>query len=321
MDNSQDNKDLDSLEEQATTTGSNASSTQSDGGTVSGGEPPKKRKKKLNPLAIISHVNVYFLFFLLIVVVSALIVFIGYQRDQQDTNEEEISSQELTAEELAELSGSDAVIGDPQELLTIQSNAVFDGQVLVRQSLDVAGTISVGGDLSLPGITVSGTSNFDEIQANNLSIAGDTNIQGQLSLDAGISAVGGGTFGGGLSAPLVTTDTLELTGDLQINRHIDAGGSTPNVSSGGGIGSGGTVSVSGTDTAGTVAINPGGGAGNGPVATVTFAENFNETPHIVATPIGRSVDFYITRTTTSFTIHVTQGLSAGNFSFDFIAID
>lgn len=321
MDNSQDNKDLDSLEEQAPPTDSSTNSTQTDGGTVSGGEPHTKRKKRLNPLALISRVNVYFLFFLLIVLVAALIVFIGYQRDQQDVDEEEISSQELTAEELAELSGSDAVIGDPQELLTIQSNAVFDGQVLVRQSLDVAGTISVGGDLSLPGITVSGTSNFDEIQANNLSIAGDTNIQGQLSLDAGISAVGGGTFGGGLSAPLVTTDTLELTGDLQINRHIDAGGSTPNVSSGSGIGSGGTVSVSGTDTAGTVAVNPGGGAGNGPVATVTFAQNFNETPHVVVTPIGRSVDFYITRTTGSFTIHVTQSLSAGNFAFDFIAID
>ncbi|MCA1806929.1 MAG: hypothetical protein LC687_03570, partial [Actinobacteria bacterium] len=250
-----------------------------------------------------------------------LIVFIGYQRDQEGAEQEQISSQELTAEELAELSGSDTVIGDPQQLLTIESNAVFSGQVLVRDSLDVAGAIRVGGDLSLPGITVSGASNFDEIQANNLSIAGDTNIQGQLTLDAGVTVGGGGTFGGGVSAPLVTTDSLQLTGDLQINRHIDAGGSTPSVSSGGAIGSGGTVSVSGTDTAGTVTINPGGGSGNGPVASVSFARDFNQTPHVVVTPVGRSVDFYITRTTSSFTIHITQTLGSGSFSFDFVAID
>jgi hypothetical protein len=114
---------------------------------------------------------------------------------------------------------------------------------------------------------------------------------------------------------------LQLTGDLQINRHIDAGGPTPSVSSNGAIGSGGTVSVSGTDTAGTVTINPGGGAGNGSIATVSFAQSFNQTPHVVVTPIGKSVNYYITRTTSSFTVHITQSLSSGSFSFDYIVID
>lgn len=320
MEKPQDNNDTNSLEGQNSVT-----TTDNEGNQTSaspGSQPPKApKKKRFSIIKFVSRINVYFLFFLLVVVIAGLIVFIGYQRDRDAEPEDRISTQELTAEELAELAGGDTVIGDPQQLLTIESNAVFSGQVLVRDDLDVAGTIRVGGDLSLPGITVSGTSNFDQIQANNLSIAGDTNIQGQLTLDAGLSVGGGGTFGGGLSAPLVTTDSLQLTGDLQISRHIDAGGPSPSVSSGGAIGSGGTVSVSGTDTAGTVTVNPGGGAGNGPVATVSFAQNFNGTPHVVVTPVGRYVDFYITRNTGGFTIHIVGGLSAGSLSFDFIAID
>lgn len=282
---------------------------------------PKKKKRNLNPLKLIQRLNIYFLFFILIVLIAALVVYIGYQRDAEDSEQVIVDTQSLTAEELAELSGSDAVIGDPQQLLTIESNAVFSGQVLVRDSLDVAGTIRVGGDLSLPGITVSGTSNFDQIQANNLSIAGDTSIQGSLNVDASITSGGAGTFGGVLSAPSITTDSLQLTGNLQVVRHIETGGPTPNIARAGGVGSGGTVSISGSDTAGTVTINPGSGAGNGPVATITFANAFNQTPHVVVTPIGRYVQYYITRTTTSFTIHIVGSLSTGSFAFDYVAFD
>ena len=49
----------------------------------------------------------------------------------------------------------------------------------MRDSLDVAGTIRVGGALSLPGITVSGTSAFENVQvASNLSIAGNAAVTG-----------------------------------------------------------------------------------------------------------------------------------------------
>lgn len=318
MDNSKDNNELNTLEDQATVVGSADNAAQS-----ANPEPGKKPKKKrsISFTNLISRLNIYFLFFVLVIVVAGLIVYIGYQRDQNNDSQEQIGTEQLTIEELAELSGGDARIGDAQQLLTVESNAVFSGQVLIRDNLDVAGTIKVGGDLSLPGITVSGQSNFDEIQANDLSIAGDTSIQGQLSVESNITAGGSGTFGGNLSAPLITTNSLQLSGDLQITRHIDAGGPSPIVSRGGGAGSGGTVSISGTDTAGTVTVNPGEGAGNGSVATVTFARGFSQTPHVVVTPVGRYVQFFITRTTTSFTIHVVGGLSSGSIAFDYVAID
>jgi cytoskeletal protein CcmA (bactofilin family) len=315
--NQSNNNDLNTLEDQGTTVNPDGSSTNPNPQST----PPKKKKRKLSIISLIRRVNIYLLFFVLIVIIAGVVVYIGYQRDQEDTDRDQIHTERLTPEELEELAQTDTRIGDPQQLLTVESNTVFTGQVLVRDNLDVAGQISVGGSLSLPGITVSGTSNFEEIQAESLSIGGDTNIQGQLTVDGGLSVGGSGSFGGNLTAPLVTAGQLQLDGDLQVTRHIDTGGPTPAVASGGSIGSGGTVSISGSDTAGTVTINPGGGAGNGPVASVTFANAFNQTPHIVVTPVGRSVSFYITRTTTGFTIHVTQNLTAGSFAFDYHAFD
>lgn len=315
MDDKQANNDLNTLEDQATVVGGGGTPTAPD-------EPPKKKKRSLSLRSFVARLNIYFLFFVLIVLVSGLIVFIGYQRDRDLAQEQDfIDTESLSAEELAQLSGSDTRIGDPQQLLTVESNAIFTGQVLVQDSLDVAGTIRVGGDLNLPGITVSGTSNFDQIQANNLSIAGSVNVQEQLTVEGSLTVGAGASFGGVVSAPAINTDSLELGGDLQITRHIDAGGPTPNASSGGAIGSGGTVSVSGSDTAGTVTINPGSGAGNGAVASVTFANAFNSTPHVVVTPVSRAVDYYITRTTTGFTIFIVGNLSTGSFAFDYIAFD
>ncbi|MEZ6331213.1 MAG: polymer-forming cytoskeletal protein [Candidatus Saccharimonadales bacterium] len=136
------------------------------------------------------------------------------------------------------------------------SNAVFNGRALVRNDLDVAGTIRVGGALSLPGITVSGTSASENVQvANNLSIAGNSAVQGTLTVQQNLSVGGSASFAGQISAPSLSVERLILNQDLQINRHIDAGGPTPVASRGSAVGGAGTVSVSGTDTAGTVSIN------------------------------------------------------------------
>lgn len=320
MDNENENNDLSTLEDQGTVASPDGDSANPTPNPDKKDQNKSKKKRKLSLLDLISRINVYFLFFLLIIAVAGLIVYIGYQREQDD-GDPTAETQTLSPEELEEISATDTLIGDPQQLLTVESNTVFSGQVLVRDSLEVAGPISVGGDLSLPGITVSGTSNFEEVQASSLSVASDTNIQGQLVIDGSFTAGSDGSFGGNLTAPLITTDTLQLTGDLQITRHIETGGPSPTASSGVGIGSGGTVSISGSDTAGTITVNPGGGAGNGPVATVSFANSFNQTPHVVVTPIGRYVEFYVTRTTSGFTIHVTQSLSPGSFSLDYIAFD
>lgn len=290
--------------------------------------PQQVRKQKFNMQtyirSLVSKVNIYLLLFVFLLVLAGVVMFVAIQSSKNQAKREQTETQKLTEEALKSLEGTDAIVGDPKQLLSIESNAVFSGKVLIRDSLDVAGAIKVGGALSLPGITVSGTSQFDQVQLNSLSISGNANIQGQLTVQRGLSVASNGSFSGTLSAPVISTDKLVLNQDLQLNRHIDAGGATPNISPGGAIGGGGTVSISGSDTAGTVTVNNGGGAGTGIVATVSFAVRFTSNPHVIITPVCASscnLGAYITnRTTNGFSIGINNN-PGGSFSFDFIAID
>jgi cytoskeletal protein CcmA (bactofilin family) len=275
---------------------------------------------------LVSGINIYLLLFFLVLILVAFIGYASYSSNKKAEEESVISGQELSQEDLENLSSSDQAVGDPQQTLTIASNAVFNGRVLVRSDLDVAGTIRVGGALSLPGITVSGTSAFENVQiANNLSIAGNAAIQGTLTVQQNLSVGGTASFAGQISAPSLSVERLILNQDIQINRHIDAGGPTPVASRGGAVGGAGTVSVSGTDTAGTVSVNFGPGSTSGVIANITFATSFSQTPHVVISPIGSScagLNYYVNRTTGGFSIStLNAGGSGTSCAFDYIAID
>lgn len=286
-------------------------------------EVKKKRGGGLRGLA--SRINIYFLLFILILVLSGFIVFIGLQRAKKDLASPSINTTPLTQEQLEQLNKSSSTVGDPKQTLSVESNAIFSGTVLIKGGLDVAGAIKVGGSLNLPGITVSGDSSFDRLNTNQLSVAGDTSVQGSLNVQDSLTVAGGGQFGGPISAPQLTVGSLVLAGDLAITRHIDAGGGTPGINNGTALGGGGTASVSGTDTAGTVTINTGGGPAAGCFATINFTQSFRAVPHVVITPVGSAaagLNYYINRSTTSFSICTTNPAPAGaNFSFDYIAID
>ena len=274
---------------------------------------------------LITRLNIYLILFIFIVVLAAGIVMIGIQRNKKAAAPTTINTQSLSADELKKLTENEQSVGDPKSTLSIESNAIFSGKVLVRDSLDVAGTIKVGGSLSLPGISVSGESSFDQIKANNLTITGNTAIQGQLTVQKGITSSGGASFGGPISAPSLTVQSLQLSGDLQIVRHIDAGGGTPGKIDGAALGSGGTASISGTDTAGTVTINTGGGPGAGCFVTINFTQRFSGNPHIVITPVGSaaaSLNYYINRSSSNFSICTANAPGGGqSFSFDYVALD
>lgn len=324
---------LDTLENPGTATSSSeeenslesSGDTSADKSGLADAPAVKPKKSRLQAQNLITHVNIYLLLFILIVVLTLGIAFVGYQRNKKIDTPTPVATQPLDPEALQKLKGSEVKVGDPKQVLTIESHAMFSGKVLIRDSLDVAGSIKVGGPLSLPGITVSGTSSFDQIQANNLSITGNVNVAGQLTIQKTLTVTGGASFGGPISAPQLSIQSLQLNSDLQLNRHLDAGGGTPSRTDGGALGSGGTSSVSGSDTAGTVTINTGSNTAAGCFLTVIFAQKFNATPHVVITPVGEggaALDYYVTRTTTSFNICTTNAAPAGrSFSFDYIAID
>ncbi len=290
-------------------------------------EPSPEKAKKKRPILqrLLGRLNIYLLLFILIVVLAVGLVLVGIQKGKKAAVTTTISTQTLSQDELNKLKSTDSTVGDAKQTLKIESNAIFSGKVLIKDSLDVAGTIKVGGALNLPGITVSGTSNFDQILANKLSIAGDTNINGQVTIQKGLTVTGGASFGGPISAPQLTVQSLQLNSDLQINKHLDAGGATPGKVDGGGLGGGGTTSISGSDTAGTVAINFGGGASStGCYVTINFSSKYPDTPHVVigaTSAAAAQLNYYATRTNNGFQICSAGGSASGNATFDYVVID
>lgn len=322
----EENKADNSLEENSLESPEGSSVTPAAGADKKPEEKDQKKKRKGGGLrGLASRVNIYLLLFVLILVLAAFVVFIGLQRSKKELGTTTVPTTPLTQETLDQLNGSDASVGDPKQTLSVESNAIFNGAVLVKGSLDVAGAIKVGGALNLPGITVSGSSTFDQINANQLAVAGDTGVQGTLNVQENLTVAGSAQFGGPVSAPQLSVRSLVLEGDLAISRHIDGGGGTPGLSNGNALGGGGTASVSGTDTAGTLTVNTGGGPSAGCFATITFTQNFNQVPHIVITPVGSAaagLNYYITRTSSNFQVCTTNPAPGGaNFSFDWVAID
>lgn len=327
-DTKDDSDSLESLESQTTVVadgGTNPSTTVEVSADESKTKESKKKQPKLKGLA--GKFNIYLLLFVFIILIAGIVTFVSYQKSKQNEKKENgaISTQPLSEQDLEKLRQTDVKVGDPKQILSVESNAIFAGKVLIRDSLEVAGQIKVGGPLSLPGITVSGTSTFDQVSVNNLQISGNATIQGQLNVQNNLGVSGNLTVGGTFSAARLNIGSISIDSDLLLSRHIDAGGGTPGKTDGGALGAGGTSSVSGTDTAGTVNINTGGGTAAGCFLTVSFVQRFNAVPHVVITPVGSaagSLDYYINRSATNFSICTNNAAPVGqNIAFDYIVID
>lgn len=267
--------------------------------------------------------NIYLLLFILVLIIAIGSVISLTIKGKQDAYKI-ITTQGLTQDELKQLANTDVTVGKPKQILTVQANAVFAGSVLIRGDLEVAGTLKLGGDLSLANLTVSGESLLNEVKATNLTVGNSLNVQGALTLNSGISVAGQSNFNGGIVASSVITGSLQLNGDLKLTHHITAGGTIPAIAKGTAVGGGGTVSLSGSDTAGSIAINTGSSPPAGCFATITFSEPYATTPHVVLTPVGTpsaSLNYYITRSTTNFVICSTNAASAGqSFGFDYVVL-
>jgi hypothetical protein len=273
-----------------------------------------------------AFLNIYLLIFLLVLLIAIVASVVAYRSGKKSSDKPTISSQTLDQKTLDQLANSDVNVGSSSQILNVQSSAIFAGKVLMRDALDVAGELHVGGSLSLAGITVAGTSSFDQVQVSkNLSVTGDTAIQGALTLQNGLTVNGGAKFSGAVSATQLTVTTLQLNGDLTLTHHITAGGPTPSRSNGSALGSGGTSSVSGSDTSGSITINTGNSPGSGCFLTVSFTSKFHSTPHVLLTPIGSAsaaINYYVNRSTSSFSVCTINAAPANsNFGFDYFILD
>lgn len=290
-------------------------------GPVKDGKPAKKGgfKGRLKELT-----NLYFLIFLLVLSLAIAATILELNWNKNPKSPKKTSS--LTSQQLAQISGNTTIVGDSKQTLDIQGNTVMEGQLLVRKDVDVAGSIRVGGGLALSSVTVGGQGNFGQLQINGvLSVTGNTTFSGGVNVQKNLSVTGSGSFGGSLSAASLTVSSLQLTGDLKVDRHITLGGSLPGKSNGSALGGGGTSSVNGTDTAGTVTINTGSSPPAGCFVTINFSHKFNSTPHAVISPSNSNsagLNYYTNRSTSGFSICTTNAPSGSRtYLFDYVVID
>jgi cytoskeletal protein CcmA (bactofilin family) len=322
-----ENNSLETTEETAAQTGVVDAPSQTPGSPgYSGFVTQNNNEPQQNPVKrILEKINLYFILLIVVLLILGGVSYYAVLQNRKSAKRSDLKAQTLSQDTFDKLAGTDSTVGDARQTLTIASNAIFSGALLVRGNIDIAGTIKVGGSLSLPSLSVGGSSTLEQVAAKSLTVAGDEAVQGKLTVQGGLVVTGSASFSGAISAPQVTIDTLTLNKDLLLNKHVVTNGSSPNRVNGGALGSGGTVSINGTDTAGTININTGNSAPAGCFITITFATPFAATPHVIISPsssASATFQYYTTRTNTGFSLcsaNVPPSNSA-NIIFDYIVI-
>lgn len=286
--------------------------------------PPQKSgglKQKLKQF------NLYLLLFVFIILIAAGVIIIGYLQSQQaNTSNNTVKSQTLTQNALDKVASSDASVGNTSEVLNVDSSAVFAGQVLVRNDLQVAGSLEIGGTVALTNLTVGGTTSLGQLNVSkNLALTGNAAIQGAVAIAQSLQVNGPATFNSSVSASQITTSNLQLNSNLIITHHISAGGATPGHTPGPAVGNGGTATVGGSDTSGSVTVNTGSSPQPGCFITVNFSQAFDSTPHVVLTPVGLAAGglaYYVDRSSSSFSVcDATTPPSGSSFAFDYFIVE
>ena len=137
-----------------------------------------------------------------------------------------------------------------------------------------------------------------------------------------ISVSGTSTFSGAMTASQLTVSRLVLSGnaELQIPNHIAFTGPTPSRTTNNGVlGNGGSASISGSDTSGTINVNSGNNPSTGCFIRVNFAQAFSNSPKVIVTPVGSGagvLQFYTERDRNGFSV-CTANPAPGNQSYAF----
>lgn len=313
----------DALEKSNEELGTSAASETATGadGTASAGKKAGGFKK------LWKRFNVYLLLFMLLAVIGVAVTVVSYLNSKKAPKTPTIATQTLNADTLKQLANSDATVGDTGQTLTVQGNAIFSGQVLVRSNLNVAGTIQLGGTLSVPGLTVSGTTNLAATQINSLQVATGSTFQGVGTFQNGVNVTGASSFDN-ITASQISVTKLIISGNgqLSVPNHIAFPGASPSRSTNTGVlGVGGSASVDGSDTAGTVNVNTGSSPTSGCFITITFNQKFVNNPHVIVSPVGAAAgqaEYYVNRSTTSFSLCSANAPPANQvFAYDYFVTD
>ena len=209
--------------------------------------------------------------------------------------------------------------------LTVAGGTVISGQLTLNSKLsgtDANLTQLQAGETSVAKLNVNGDSTASSLNLRkDLVVSGLSQLQGPVTLKQLLTVNSNATITGNLSVGGVLSVNTFSVQSLVVNGHLISSGAAPSVSPGGSIGSNGSVSISGNDAAGTVAINIGSGPnGNGLLANLAFRTVYASAPRVVISPVGLGANFYVNNITTSgFSIGITGSLSVGaSFRINYI---
>jgi hypothetical protein len=230
----------------------------------------------------------------------------------------------LSQDEINKLNEAGANLGTTGQTLNIGANALFRGKVDVGGELSIGGPLNANGPVTLSSLNITGTT-----AATGLNVGSNLNVAGTTTLQKSLTVTGLGTFNGGLNAggiasfnavnaATLAVHTISISGPLTIG-HFVTQGPAPTVAANS-VGAGGTVSISGNDTAGTININTGSGPG-GTLATVTFRALYGTTVHVLLTPLtdgAAAASAFVTRNNAGFQVHAGTPPAGSTLSFDYL---
>lgn len=271
----------------------------------------------------------------IILIINAVVITLVIRNGASAEDERAAKGVMISSSVLEKLGVSRNAVGNADTELTIGPNTQFGGKVVMSKDLNVGGQLQLNGKFNVGEAAIrnlqAGETAVEKLNVNgditgtnlnvrkDLKVAGTTTMQGALTVNQLTTINNNMNIAGNLSVGGSLIVRNFQVGNLTVAGHLISSGATPGVSGGGGIGPAGTVNISGNDTAGTVVVNTGVGAGGGLLANVSFREKYTNTPHVVVTPVGRALPtLYINRTTTGFSISCDGALPPGSWAFDYI---
>ena len=267
-----------------------------------------------------------------IVVLFIVLVAIGgvsgyfYSRSRQPvTTAPKATISSLTPADLAKLSEIGTNLGATGQTLNISANGLFRGKVDVAGDLSIGGHLNANGPVTLSQLNITGTTAATGLNVgSNLNVTGSTTLQqglsvGQLATFASGINVGGNASFNALNASTIAVRTISISGPLSIS-HLATQGPAPSLNTGTAVGGGGTASISGNDTAGTINFNIGSNPPAGVLGTITFRAPYTSTVHVLLSPLSgpaAATPAYVTRSGGGFQVHVGSAPPGGSLSFDY----
>ena len=289
-------------------------------------EQPKRLSRTWNALRTRANTvgSIGALFIFLLVLGGALGYFYSQSRKNPTANNHKPSVQTLSQDELNKLSEIGANLGTAGQVLNIGADALFRGKVNIGGDLAIAGRLNANGPVTLSQLNITGTTAATGLNVgSNLIVGGTTVLQKSLTvqdlvaINGGLNVSGAASFNT-LNASTIAVRSISISGPLTIG-HLITQGTAPIIAAGA-VGGGGTVSISGNDTAGTININTGTGPG-GVLATITFRAAYGASVHVLLSPLtgsAASAQAFVTRNNGGFQIHANSPAAGSTLSYDYL---